>query len=328
MVTLEPVDKVEVHVLVDNLTDNLSSVPAFVETEFAALGRRRRGRWVLAGRCLCCAAHGLSCLVTAYRGDRGRTILFDTGPEDRTFEQNVSRLGADLAPVEAIVLSHGHWDHGGAVLRALDLIRDRNGGREVPYFAHPDMFRTRALKLPGGAMVPMQDVPTLDELAAHGARVVNTTEEQGILDILIYVSCEIPRVTSFEQGLPEQHRRTLDGQEWEPDPLTMDERYVAVNVAGKGLVVLTACSHAGVINVLTHAKERFAGVPIHAIVGGLHLAGANEKVIPQTVEAMRAFAPAVIAAGHCTGWRAMSALAVAFGDKCLAPLAVGKRYTF
>ena len=98
MVTLDPVDKVEIQVLVDNLTDNLSSVPAFVETEVAGLTRRRRGKWVLAGRCLCCAAHGLSCLITTHRGAKKRTILFDTGPEDRTFEQNVSRLDADLAP--------------------------------------------------------------------------------------------------------------------------------------------------------------------------------------------------------------------------------------
>jgi 7,8-dihydropterin-6-yl-methyl-4-(beta-D-ribofuranosyl)aminobenzene 5'-phosphate synthase len=213
-------------------------------------------------------------------------------------------------------------------LRALDLIRDRNGGHEIPYYAHPDMFRTRALKLPNGTMVPMQDVPTIDELAAHGARVVNTIEPQAILDSLIYVSGEIPRVTPFEQGFPEQHRRTSDGREWEPDPLTMDERFVAVNVANKGLILFTACSHAGVINVLKHAKACFPDLPLHGVVGGLHLAGANEQIIPQTVDAMRAFDLAVIAAGHCTGWRAMAALTHAFGDKRLAPLAVGKRYTF
>ena len=328
MITLEPVDKIEVHILVDNVTDNLSSVPNFVETEVAALGRRRRGQWVLAGRCLCCAAHGLSCLITTHHRAQKRTILFDTGPEDRTFEQNVSRLDADLSSVEAIVLSHGHWDHGGAVLRALDLIRDRNGGREIPYYAHPDMFRTRALKLPNGTMLPMQDVPTIEELLAHGARVVNTTEPQGILDNQAYVSGEIPRVTPFEQGFPEQHRRTADGQRWEPDPLTIDERFVAVNVVSKGLIVFTACSHAGVINVLKHAKTCFPDLPIHGVVGGLHLVGTNEHIIPQTVDAMREFHLAVIAAGHCTGWRAMAALNNAFGDQCLAPLAVGKRYAF
>jgi 7,8-dihydropterin-6-yl-methyl-4-(beta-D-ribofuranosyl)aminobenzene 5'-phosphate synthase len=324
-IVLEPVDQLEVYVLVDNATDSLSSVPAFVETEFAGLGRRRHGNWVLGGRSLCCAAHGLSCLITT-RADRKRAILFDTGPEDRTFEQNVSRLDADLGSVEAIVLSHGHWDHGGAALRALDLIRNGNGGNEVPYYAHPDMFRTRAVKVPSGAMVPMEDVPRVDELTAHGARVVNTKEAQSIFGGSMFVSGEIPRVTSFERGFPEQYRRTVDGRGWEHDPLTIDERFVAVHVADKGLVVFTACSHAGVVNVLKHAAESFPGVPLYGVFGGLHLAGANEQIIPPTIDELREFELRVIATGHCTGWRATAALRSAFGDERLAPLAVGKRY--
>jgi 7,8-dihydropterin-6-yl-methyl-4-(beta-D-ribofuranosyl)aminobenzene 5'-phosphate synthase len=108
----------------------------------------------------------------------------------------------------------------------------------------------------------------------------------------------------------------------------MDERFIAVNVRGKGLVVLTACSHAGVVNVLTHARACFPGVKLHTVLGGLHLSGVNERIIPQTVKALHDFDLDVIAAGHCTGWRAMSALANEFGDKKLAPLAVGKRLKF
>lgn len=254
--------------------------------------------------------------------------MFDTGPEDSVFEQNISRLNADLSGVEAIVLSHGHWDHGGAMLRALQIIRDRNGGKEVPYYAHPDMFRTRALKMPNGSMRPMEDVPGIGALTAHGATVVTTAEAVTILEGLVYVSGEIPRVTPFERGLPGQHRKTLDGKGWELDELIMDERFVAVNVAGKGLVVFTACSHAGVINVLTHAKASFPDVPLYAVVGGLHLSGTNERIIAETVEAMRPFGLTVIAAGHCTGWRAVTALANEFGDQTLVPLAVGKRFSF
>jgi 7,8-dihydropterin-6-yl-methyl-4-(beta-D-ribofuranosyl)aminobenzene 5'-phosphate synthase len=326
MSALQAVDSVEFTVLVDNTTDSLSSVPPFVETEFAGLTRRRHGGWVLGGSCLCCAAHGLSCLITIRKGKEARTLLFDSGPEDRTFEQNVSRLGVDLAPVQAIVLSHGHWDHAGAMLRALQLIRDRNGGGEVPYYAHPDIFRTRATKTGNSSMRLMEDVPSIEALSAHGARVINTTEPQLVLDGMAYVSGEIPRVTQFERGLKGQHRRTLDGAGWEPDELLMDERFVAVNVAGKGIVVFTACSHAGVINILGHAQTCFDGEPLHGVVGGLHLSGSNESIIPQTVEALRGFRLAVIAAGHCTGWRAMTALANAFGDNTLVPLSVGKRF--
>jgi len=324
---LETVDSLDVHVLVDNVTDSLSTVPDFVETEFAGLTRRRGAAWVLGGSCLCCAAHGLACIVTVQKGTERRTLLFDSGPEDRTFEQNVSRLGVDLGAVEALVLSHGHWDHGGAMLRALQLIRDRNGAVEVPYYAHPDMFRTRATKFGADKMRPMEDVPSIEALTTHGARVINTRESQLVLDGMLYVSGEIPRVTTYERGLKGQHRRTLDGTGWELDELIMDERFVAVNVRGKGIVVLTACSHAGVVNVMTHARTCFAGQPMYAVIGGLHLSGSNEKIIPDTVEGLREFGLSMIAPGHCTGWRAVNALAQAFGDQAIVPLAVGKRLT-
>jgi 7,8-dihydropterin-6-yl-methyl-4-(beta-D-ribofuranosyl)aminobenzene 5'-phosphate synthase len=190
------------------------------------------------------------------------------------------------------------------------------------------MFRSRAMRLPGGGLRFMDDVPGIADLTAHGAEVVCTTEPQSLLDDMFYVSGEVPRVTSFERGLPGQVRKTEDGSGWEPDELLMDERWLAVSVKGKGLLVLSACSHAGIVNVLKHARATFSDMPLHAVMGGLHLAGANEAIIPQTTAAMGEFGLAQIAAGHCTGWRAMAALSAAFGDKVLAPTAVGKRYTF
>jgi len=154
---------------------------------------------------------------------------------------------------------------------------------------------------------------------------VVTTEPQSFLDGLFYVSGEIPRVTAFERGFPGQMRRTANG--WEPDELLMDERWLAVNVAGKGLVVFSACSHAGIVNVCKHARSTFPDIPIHAIMGGLHLSGPNEAIIPQTVAGLKEFSIKTIAAGHCTGWRAMTALANEFRD-ALAPTAVGKQFTF
>ena len=323
---LRPVDRLEILVLVDNATDTLSSTPPHVETE--AAGLMRRGIRIMASKCLCCAAHGLSCLVTAYRGESSRTVLFDTGPEEYAFERNVTRLGADLGKVESIVLSHGHWDHAGAMLVALGMIRSRNGGRPVPWYGHPDMFRSRAVRLPNGSVRRMEDVPSSDDLAAFGAAVTVAREPQVLLDDMFFVSGEIPRVTAYERGYPGQVRLADDGETWEPDELLVDERFLAVNVAGKGLVVLSACSHAGIVNVLTHARASFPDEPLHAAMGGLHLSGANEAIIPETVEGLRGFGLATIAAGHCTGWRAMTALANAFGDRVLAPSAVGKRYTF
>ena len=92
--------------------------------------------------------------------------------------------------------------------------------------------------------------------------------------------------------------------------------------------MFSACSHAGIVNVLEHSQASFPGVPVHAVLGGLHLSGPNEAYIDQTVRAMRGYALQSIAAAHCTGWRAVRALAEAFGDDVVAPSAVGKRYSY
>jgi 7,8-dihydropterin-6-yl-methyl-4-(beta-D-ribofuranosyl)aminobenzene 5'-phosphate synthase len=214
------------------------------------------------------------------------------------------------------------------MLRALQLARDRNGGKTIPCYMHPDMFRSRAQKHGADAFRPIEDVPSVAALEAYGGQVINTREPQLIAANTVFLSGEIPRRSGFEIGVPGQHRRTLDGKGWEPDELVMDERFLAVNVRGKGLVVFTACSHAGVINALAHARDCFPGVKLHAVLGGLHLSGLNERIIPQTVAGLRDFDLDVIAAGHCTGWRALAALSNAFGESKLAPLAVGMRLKF
>lgn len=325
MLKLAQADRAEILILVDNVTDNLSSVPAYVETEMPRLWKR--GLKLLSGRCMCCAAHGLACAVTVWRGDTAHTLLFDTGPDDSVFGRNVERLGFDMGGIESIVLSHGHWDHSGAMLLALEMIQLSNGGRPVPTYMHPGMYRSRAMKAADGSMRPFADVPSQAQLEQAGALVVNAVEPQLILDDLFYVSGEIPRVTAFETGMQGQHRRTLDGQGWEPDPLVIDERFIAVSVKGKGVIVLTACSHAGVVNVMTHARDCFAGETLYGVLGGFHLSGGNERIIPETVAELRAFELKMIAAAHCTGWRAVNALANAFGD-AVAPAAVGKVYRF
>ncbi len=116
MVSIEPVDQLDVLIVVDNVTDMLSSTPSFVESETTSLWRR--GMKVLSGKCLCCAAHGFVLHHHGPRNGKEHTLLFDTGPDEWVFERNVNRLGADLGLIEGMVLSHGHWDHAGAMPRA------------------------------------------------------------------------------------------------------------------------------------------------------------------------------------------------------------------
>ena len=163
---IEPIDSLEIAVIVDNVTDNLSSNPKYVETEVA--GAWQRGMKWLGGKCLCCAAHGLSCLITARIGDTSHSLLFDAGPDEWVFERNIIRLGLDLSKVDAMVLSHGHWDHAAAMPRALQMITLANGGKPVPTYLHPEMFASRAVKNPQGRMMPMEDIPSQQVLAGNG----------------------------------------------------------------------------------------------------------------------------------------------------------------
>ncbi len=319
---MKAIDALEISIVVDNVSDTLSSVPSFVETEPARLVRR--GMKLMTGKSLCCAAHGLSYLLTATAGAGSHALLFDTGPDEWVFERNAERLGLDLATVEAMVLSHGHWDHGGAMPRVLQMIALANGGHAVPTYMHPEMFSLRATPRGSGVLQPMEQVPGTNVLEASGGAIVITRDEQSLLDDLFYLSGEIARVTAFERGLPGQVRQTESG-DWEPDEIVPDERFVAVHVAGKGQIVFSACSHAGLINVLTQAKARFPDIPLYGVFGGFHLAGVNETIIPQTVATLAQFDLKLIVPGHCTGWRALNALVAAYGDK-VVPTAVGRTF--
>ena len=324
MLDIAEVDALEILVLVDNVTDCLSSNPPDVQPEWSVLFTNGRLR-VLAGSGICCAHHGLSVLLTATAGGKKRTLLFDAGPAAATFQRNTEILGVDFASIEAVVLSHGHWDHAGGLLAAVESIARSRGSKSFTCYVHPGMFRQRATKRPDGQLYVNELVPAPEQLSAAGANVINTREPQSVAGGAFYVSGEIPRVTSYEAGVPNHLSRSADGTSWEPDPLIMDERYVSVNVRGKGQFVFSACSHAGLINVLTHARTVFPSVPLYGAMGGLHLSGINERVIPQTVADLRKFGLKVLAPGHCTGWRALSQMAQNFGDE-LIPSAVGKKY--
>jgi len=317
-----PADRLEILVLVDNVTDSLSSTPSFVTREWGRL--QQKGMRLTAGGALCCANHGLSLVITAHGPNGARTMLFDGGPVDYAVERNGARLGVDFGAIEAAMLSHGHWDHAGGIPRALGMIQAANGARKVPLYLHPGMFHERGQKQPDGGVLPMDNVPAPREWERFGAEPVVGDAARTCLDDLFFISGEIPRVTGYETGLATQVRRVAPDASWEPDPLLMDERFLAVHVKDKGLVVFSACSHAGIVNVLRHARDSFPGVRLHAVMGGFHLSGSTEAVIPQTVADLGTFGLDYIIPAHCTGWRAVNALERAYGEGVVVPAAVGK----
>jgi len=327
MPQLQPVDRLVVDIALDNLSDNYSSKPAHVSPEFNNV--MAAGAQEISGPTLCCAQLGLALVLTASVGQRQYKLLFDAGPEGALYLRNCQNLGVSLADVEAIAVSHGHWDHMGALLDVLDHITQHSRIRQVPCHVNPGMFLERGAQLTTGQIAPFQSVPAPAALAAHGAHIVNSGEARLLLEDCFYLSGEIPRVSSFEKGRPDHLCRRAAAQPWEPDPLILDERYLAVYIQGKGLIVFSSCSHAGIINVLLHARQTFADVPLYGVLGGLHLAGAAmERLIPDTVVHLQQFALQQIMPAHCTGWRALWALLNAFGESVVTPCAVGSRFTF
>lgn len=325
--SLKPVDSLEVIVLVDNVVDPLSTLPQGVKGENAML--QANGLRVTSGHVRCCANHGLSLIITARVGSDRRILLFDAGPEAYAIARNGERLGAPFGEVGAIFLSHGHWDHGGGLPEALRLVTSANGGNPVPFHVNEGMFVTRGMRLPNGFVVPAEEVMKPPDLERRGALIVSSPLARTMAEELFYVSGEIPRVTPYERGLPPHVRLAPNGSEWEPDPLILDERYVAAHVRGKGVVVFTACSHAGVINVLKDARHVFGDVPLYAVMGGFHLSGAEvEAVIPDTVRDFGQFDLRRIVPCHCTGWRALHALAQVYDEQVLVPAAVGRQFVF
>jgi 7,8-dihydropterin-6-yl-methyl-4-(beta-D-ribofuranosyl)aminobenzene 5'-phosphate synthase len=125
--------------------------------------------------------------------------------------------------------------------------------------------------------------------------------------------------------MPPAHQ-AWDGRDWHHDAEVIDDQALVVHVRGQGLVVLSGCGHAGIVNIVRHAM-RLTGVPqLHAVIGGFHLSGpAFEPIIAPTVLALTELTPAMIVPGHCTGWRAQHALAAALPDAWV-PSSVGSSY--
>lgn len=322
---IQTVDSCDVDVLVDNVMDILSTAPSSVTGHVPNVFKA--GATELSGKCLCCAHWGLSLVITVKKDKAKHTLLFDSGPEGQAVERNGNRLGIDFASIDAAMFSHGHWDHVGGMTTALKLISEANGGNKIPVHVNDEMFVHRGVRTEGDKVRPFEDLPSKSELEESGGSVVSMDKEHTLLKDTFYISGEIPRVTPYEKGLP-RHLKNI-GMGWEPDPLIMDERFAAVHIKDKGIVVFTACSHAGVVNVLKSAKEIFDPVPLYGVMGGFHLSGKDsEAIIPETIEDMKAFNLKVIVPGHCTGWRAVHKLVETFGEDIVVMSAVGQSHRF
>ncbi|HLQ56437.1 MAG TPA: MBL fold metallo-hydrolase [Streptosporangiaceae bacterium] len=294
--TLQPVDLAEVTILVDTFVDILLAGND--------VARRAPLAYDWSERDQLRAEHGYALLLTVQRGDRRDSLLYDAGLGRDTAIYNMDVLEIRPANLRAVVLSHGHADHHAG----LEGIVRRLGWSGMPVVLHPDAWRQRRVVFPTGTQISMPP-PSRADLEAEGIQVVEERGPSLLLDDTVLVSGQTERVTEFEKGFPLQQARNDSGG-WEPDPWIWDDQSVIVHVRGKGLVVLSCCSHSGAVNVLRNARRVTGEAKVHAFVGGLHLTGGLfEAIIPATIAEIATIAPDWIVPGHCTGWRATHELA-------------------
>ena len=231
-------------------------------------------------------------------------VLFDTG-SGVVLEDNARTLGVDLSLADAIVLSHGHYDHTGGLSIA------RQAAPQAKIFHHPAAFAPKYACMPDGTSRYIGAPPASMEAARQGNGLMVSTKTPTQVAHGLFVTGEIPRVTGFEDtGGP----FFLDESCEQPDPLVDDQ--ALFYESPRGTVVVLGCAHAGVVNTLHHVRRLTKNRPLHAVLGGLHLLWATEERVSRTIEALQSFDIAHLGIAHCTGFEATGALLAAFPGQC------------
>jgi 7,8-dihydropterin-6-yl-methyl-4-(beta-D-ribofuranosyl)aminobenzene 5'-phosphate synthase len=257
------------------------------------------------------AEHGLSYWIET----NDRRILLDSG-QGGVLAGNAYKLGIALGEIDALILSHGHYDHTGGVAEALKT------DRPVTVYAHPAAFTRKFIRNNDGTAREI-GMPYLSDKAIRDSRnrLIAITQPTTVLDGLTATG-PVPRLTDFEDtGGP----FFLDEACTRPDPLE-DDQSVFFDT-NEGTVALLGCAHSGVINTLRYIHQLTDNRPIRAVIGGMHLIGASPHRIERTVEELQRIGVKRLAPAHCTGMPATVALWNAFPGRC-QPCSVGTRFEF
>jgi 7,8-dihydropterin-6-yl-methyl-4-(beta-D-ribofuranosyl)aminobenzene 5'-phosphate synthase len=302
------------------------------------------------------AEHGFSALIEVgckNKNERGNTnkvskesstFLFDCGISENGVIYNADTLGIDFSALGAIILSHGHLDHFAALPSILKKI-----GTPTRLVCHPDAFLKRWVVFPNGrgrAKMPFLDK---EKLERQGAKVImkqgpSLLSEDNIEDFSsfpndgnrssfplpkILITGQIPRNTLFEKGFPIQYKEDPDENNLAPDALVNDDQAVVANIKKQGLVIISGCGHAGIINTINYAKSLTGVDKIFAVMGGFHLTGGGiyDEAIEPTIRELKNADPRHIIPCHCTGWKATNKIIQVMPEKFLQP-SVCTTFTF
>ena len=312
-VALREVDQVEILSLSDNYNDLVSMDSNEIVTRAVPIKDMEVKGSIL-------AEHGFSALVKTTAGGETHELFFDFGLSDTAVPYNVDKMGVDLSGVEAAVLSHGHMDHFGALVPVMEMLP----AKPVPFYVHPSAFKGNRYLRIGEIKI---NFPAADRAAWEqaGAEIVESSGPALLADGTVLFLGEIERLTDFEKGMPNAYFEKDGEESWDP---IEEDTGIVVNLRGKGLVVLSGCSHSGIVNTVTYARKVTGIDRVHVVMGGFHLTGpAFEPIIDKTISGLQAFDPDYVVPTHCTGRKATMAFEKAMPEEFILNMA-GTRLTF
>ncbi len=285
------------------------------------------------------AEHGFAALIDLTQA--GTKILWDAGLTSDALLENMRRMKIDPTEIDKIALSHGHGDHTAAITPALKAIVDLRSrkwdkdatpgeirawmqSQRVPLIAHPAVFRERWGIGKDGAKHGPGLPPPRAEWEAAGADIILSIDSCK-LGPGCATTGAVPR-RSFEQAGTPPAMAYRQGDEFIRDYID-DDQAIVINVKDKGLVIVAGCAHSGIVNTVNHARKISGVDRVWAILGGFHLAPANDEEILRTIDAIQELKPALIVPTHCTGFKAISQFARHMPEAFVQG-AVGTRYLF
>jgi 7,8-dihydropterin-6-yl-methyl-4-(beta-D-ribofuranosyl)aminobenzene 5'-phosphate synthase len=251
----------------------------------------------------------------------GQRILFDTGNYPETVLRNARELGIDFLTVTDVVLSHHHADHTGGLLTLRRELAKTNPAALSRIHVAPGIFLSRRLKDRDGEANPM--VGLRDSLERAGAVFVEHARPVELVPG-VWLTGPVPRPHPERNWSPGTLLVTAEGVQADSIPEDMS---LVVNT-DKGLVVLTSCGHAGVVNIVEYARHIVPSQPAYAVVGGLHLFAASDETLVWTAARLRASGLAALLGAHCTGIEAVFRLRqlAGLGRRTAVVAAVGSSF--
>lgn len=329
---LQEIESAKITILVDNITDRLLPSSSIVKRP-PMISNQTISKSPI-------AEHGFSALLEiSYvyeNATKTNKFLFDTGVSKEGIVNNSDVLGINLKDIETIILSHGHFDHISGLISTLGRLK-----KSVEIIAHPEAFLRRWLVYPNGNKARM-DFLDEEEINQAGGIIrkvdkisflprnanMQSKKKTNQANNRVMITGEIPRVTEFEKGFPLQYKEQDNEINLVPDPLVSDDQALIMNVKNKGLIILTGCGHAGIVNTIKFAKKVTGIKKIYCVIGGFHLSGQDyEASIPLTIAELTRVDPQYIVPCHCTGWKATNKIIDTMPEKFIQS-SVGSTFYF